>query len=254
MKIAITREVSPRIECCEITHVAREKIDIKTARAQHLQYEHCLVSLGCRVQRLSVEPELPDSVFVEDTAIVLDELAIITRPGIASRRPETSSVKKALEPYRKLHHIESPGTIDGGDVLRIGKKFFVGVSSRSNEAGIAQLRKFVTPFGYTVIAVEITDCLHLKSAVTKVAKNTLLINRAWVDSSAFAGMDLIDVSPSEPFGANALLLDETVVYPLAYAKTQERLRNHGIVVKTVDVSELAKAEGAATCCSLIFNV
>ena len=253
MKIAITREVSPRMACCELTHVTREKIDINAARAQHLEYEHCLVRLGCRVQRLSVEPELPDSVFVEDTAIVLDEVAIITRPGTATRQPETSSVKKALAPYRNLHPIESPGTIDGGDVLRIGKKLFVGVSGRSNEAGIKQLRKFVTSFGYTVIAVEITDCLHLKSAVTQVAKNTLLINRTLVDPSLFAGMDLIDVSPSEPFGANALLLDETVIYPLAYAKTQERLRNHGIVVKTVDVSELAKAEGGVTCCSLIFN-
>jgi dimethylargininase len=253
MKIALTREVSPKMASCELTHVVRENIDIQVARSQHLQYEHCLANLGCRIERLPDAPELPDSVFVEDTAIVLDEVAIITRPGTASRQPETLSVGKGLEPYRKLHRIESPGTLDGGDVLRIGKKLFVGAFQRSNKSGMMQLQEFVSPFGYTVITVEITDCLHLKSAVTQVAENTMLINPAWVDAGAFMGMDFIEVSPSEPFGANALLLDETVVYPVAFVETRKRLQDHGIDVKTVDVAELSKAEGGVTCCSILFD-
>lgn len=254
MLIAITREVSPNIGSCELTHLAREVIDVNVARVQHRQYEDCLAALGCEVHRLSGQPELPDSVFVEDTAVVLDELAIITRPGADSRKPETRSIAKALKPYRRLSYIESPGTMDGGDVLTIGKMLFVGLSRRSNQAGIEQMRALLDPFGYTVQGVQVSGCLHLKSAVTQVAKNTLLINRTWVDAGAFEHMNLIDVDPSEPFGANALLVGETVVYPSAYPHTRRRLEDHGISVRVVDVSELAKAEGGVTCCSLVFKL
>ena len=254
MPIAITREVSPNIGHCELTHLAREAIDANVARAQHRQYEDCLAALGCEIHSLPAEPELPDSVFVEDTAVVFDELAIITRPGADSRKPEIQSIAKALKPYRRLSYIKSPGIIDGGDVLCIGKTLFVGLSRRSNQAGIEQMRALLDPFGYTVEGVQMNGCLHLKSAVTQVAKNTLLINRVWVDAGAFEHMNLIDVDPSEPFGGNALLVGETVVYPSAYPGTQRRLEDHGISVRVVDVSELAKAEGGVTCCSLIFNV
>ncbi len=254
MLVAITRPVSPSIEHCELTHLAREPIDIDVASEQHRQYESCLADLGCKILRLPLEPELPDSVFVEDTAIVLDELAVITRPGAESRMPETVSVAKTLQVYRKLYHIQAPGTLDGGDVLRIGRTMYVGLSERSSESGIEQLRGFVEPFGYTVKAVEMTGCLHLKSAVTQVREDTLLVNRAWVDVGAFAGMQLVDVAPAEPMGGNALLIGETVVYPMAYVETRERLENRGITVQAVDVSELAKAEGGVTCCSLILSI
>jgi dimethylargininase len=252
-RVAITRQVSPSIGRCELTHLAREVINVAVAREQHRQYESCLADLGCQVHRLPLEPELPDSVFVEDAAIVLDDVAIITRPGAESRRRETASVAKALQAYRKLCHIEPPGTLDGGDVLRVGKKMYVGLSGRSSRAGIEQLRGFVEPLGYTVAAVEMAGCLHLKSAVTQVGGNTLLVNRAWVDVSAFEGMELVDVAPTEPMGGNALLVGEAVVYPIAYVKTRERLEGRGIEVRAVDVSELAKAEGGVTCCSLIFD-
>jgi len=193
-------------------------------------------------------------VFVEDTAIVLDELAIITRPGADSRKPETQSVAEALKSYRKLFSIEPPGTIDGGDVLRIGQTVFVGLSVRSNPTGIEQMRMLLTPYGYAVKGVEVSGCLHLKTAVTAVAENTALINRAWVDADAFTSITLIDIAPSEPFGANALLVEDTVVYPCAYPETRQRLEEQGIIVSAVEVSELAKAEGGVTCCSLIFNV
>ena len=253
MLIAITREVSPRIAECELTHLAREPIDVARARAQHHQYEKLLTELGCKLTRLPVEPELPDSVFAEDTAIVLDELAVITRPGAESRRAETNSVAGVLKPYRKLFHIEPPGTLDGGDVLHVGKAVYVGQSKRSNREGIEQLHRILANFGYRVVPVPLHDCLHLKSAVTQAAENTLLINRAWTDAAMFRGFRLIDVAPSEPFAANSLLVGNTVIYSEAFPKTRERLEVQGIRVRTVDASELAKAEGGVTCCSLIFE-
>jgi dimethylargininase len=253
MLVAITRPVSPSITRCELKHLVREVINVDVAREQHRWYERCLVDLGCEIRRLPLEPELPDSVFVEDTAVVLDELAVITRPGAESRRRETVSVAKALEAYRELRHIELPGTLDGGDVLRIGRMIYVGLSGRSNRTGIEQLRGYVEPCGYTVMVVEMKGCLHLKSAVTQVGRNTLLINRAWVDAGVFDGMELVDAAPTEPMGGNALLVGEVVVYPEAYVETRKRLEDRGVAVSAVDVSELAKAEGGVTCCSLIFE-
>jgi dimethylargininase len=251
--IAITRDVSASIQNCELTHLQREPIDVDRARAQHRAYEQCLADLGCRVISLPAEPDLPDSVFVEDTALVLDELAVVMRPGAASRRPETASIAKTLAPYRRLSHLEEPGTIDGGDVLRIGKAIFVGLSYRSNAAGVEQLRQIVGPFGYRVEGVCVAGCLHLKSAVTQVASDTLLINRAYVDAAVFPKMQLIDVAPSEPSGGNALWVGDGVIYPAAFPLTLTKLRDRGLDVRVVDASELAKAEAGVTCCSLIFQ-
>jgi len=251
--IAITREVSLRIHECELPHGERAPIDLDRARSQHRQYEGCLADLGCKVLRLPAEPDLPDSVFVEDTAMVLEELAVIMRPGAASRRPETASIAKALTPYRKLSYLEEPGTIDGGDVLRIGKTIFVGLSHRSNAEGVEQLRDIVKPYGYGVEGVRVAGCLHLKSAVTQVAADTLLINRACVDAELLPTMRLIEVDPSEPSGGNALLVRNSVLYPAAFPITLQRLRDAGLTVRIVDASELAKAEAGVTCCSLIFE-
>jgi dimethylargininase len=250
-RIAITRAVSPGINRCELTHLGREEIDIELARRQHQAYEQLLERLGCRMVRLPVEPDLPDSVFVEDAAVVLDELAIVCRPGAASRRAETESVAAALAPYRELARVVPPGTIDGGDVLRVDRKLFVGLSTRTNGAAVGQLEAFLGPFGYEVVPVRVEGCLHLKSAVTEVAPGVLLVNRSWVEAGYFPGLQLIDVDPREPFGANALRVDGTVVYPTSFPRTRERLEARGIEVAVVDLSELAKAEGAVTCCSLI---
>ncbi len=252
MRVAITREVSPQIGRCELTYQVREPINIDLARMQHHQYEECLTSLGCTVCRLPAEPELPDSVFVEDAAIVLDELALITRPGAESRRAEIESIAQALRPYRQLAYIEAPGILDGGDVLRLGRKLYVGLSRRSSQAAIQQMQDLLAGFGYTVTGVQVKDCLHLKSAVTQVAEDTLLVNRNWVEGDLFGPVRMIDVDACEPFAANALAIGEVVVFPSAYAATRMRLETHGIKVCPVDVSELAKAEGGVTCCSLIF--
>jgi len=252
--VAITREVSPGIGECELTHLARESIDVGKARLQHRRYEQCLADLGCTIHRLPAEASLPDSVFVEDTAVVLEEVAVIMHPGAKTRRGETKSVAEVLGGYRRLCHIETPGTMDGGDVLRVGRKLYVGLSSRSNTAGVEQLRSYVSGYGYEVKGLEVEGCLHLKSAVTQVGTGTLLVNRGWVDEKAFERMELVDVAASEPMGANALLVGETVVYPQAYGETRRRLEERGLEVVAVDVSELAKAEGGVTCCSLIVGV
>jgi len=253
MLIALTRDVSPAIGDCELTHVPRSRIDVPRARQQHRVYEECLVRLGCQLVPAPAEPSLPDAVFIEDTCVVLDEVAVITRPGASSRRSETASVACVLKEYRHLHAIESPGTIDGGDVLVHGKTIHVGLSTRTNPAAVDQLRQLLHPLGYTVNPVTIRDCLHLKSAATLVAENTLLVNRSWVDVAVFGDLHVIDVDPSEPFGANALAVSGVVLYLEAFPRTRQRLQQAGIEVLPVDLSELSKAEGGVTCCSVIFR-
>jgi dimethylargininase len=253
MLIAITRQISPRFNECELTHLVRQPIDLELARAQHRQYEAALRELGCEVISLPPEPDLPDSVFVEDVALVFDEIAIITRPGADSRKPETESIARALAPYRMLRTIEAPGALDGGDVLRVGQTVYVGLSSRSNQSGVEQTQEFLAPYGYTVTGVEVTGCLHLKSAVTQVSEDTLLINPAWVARSIFGDMKFIEVDESEPSAANAVWINDAVIYPAGFPKTRRRLEEAGLNLKIVDATEVAKAEGAVTCCSLIFR-
>ncbi|HKP14318.1 MAG TPA: arginine deiminase-related protein [Blastocatellia bacterium] len=253
MLIALTRPVSPSINACELTFHEQQPIDVARAAEQHHAYEDTLRSLGVEVLRLPAEPDLPDAVFVEDAAVVVNEIAVIPVMGAASRRPETTSVAAALQAYRPVRHLEAPATLDGGDVLRVGRRLFVGSTSRTNQAGVAQLGAHLAPFGYEVRAVEVTGCLHLKSACTGVGKNTLLINRDWVDAALFAGFDLIDVPAGEPGAANALLIGETVILPSAFPQTAALLEARGFKVCPVDVSEFQKAEGGVTCKSIIFT-
>ncbi len=253
MLVALTREVSAGISRCELAYQVREPIDVERARRQHRRYEEGLAALGCSVQRLPEAPTLPDAVFVEDTAIVLDEVAVLTRPGAESRRPEVDAVADALRAYRPLVRIEAPGTLDGGDALRLDRHVYVGLSHRSNEAAVAQLRDLLGGFGYQVTGVRVGRCLHLKSAVTRVGEDRLLVNPEWVDADAFGRMSPIEVDSGEPSAANALLLGGGVIFPSAYPGTIRRLERQGIRVHAVDVSELAKAEGGVTCCSLIIS-
>lgn len=253
MRIAIMRPVSPSISRCELTHVKRQPIDLELARTQHHSYEDTLRIHGCRVEALPIEPDLPDSVFVEDCAVVLDECAIIARPGAEPRRAETTSVANALAAYRALHRLESPATLDGGDVLCVGRRVFVGRSNRTNAAGMEQLATILDPYHYEVIPIEFRYCLHLKSAATLLPRNTLLINPAWVEVRQFQAMEVLDIDPSEPSAANVLTIGDTVLFQSAYPRTQRRLHAAGFHLVTVDMSELAKAEGALTCCSLIFS-
>jgi dimethylargininase len=252
--IALTREVSPAIAGCELTYRRREPIDIGAAAAQHAAYERALEGLGCAVHRLGAGPDMPDAVFIEDTAVVLDEIAVIARPGAPSRRTETAAVADRLREWRTLCRIEPPGTLDGGDVLVAGRTIFTGSSRRTNAEGIRQLRRLVEPFGYSLRPVDVHGCLHLKSAVTAASARALIVNRRLVPEGAFDGLDLIDVDAGEPGAANVLRVGESLLCAAAYPRTMKRLEEAGIRIVAVDVSELEKAEGAVTCCSLIFAV
>ncbi len=250
---AIIREPSRSMERCELTFRGRSAIDFELLRAQHEAYREGLVALGCDVVALPAEDHLPDAVFVEDMAVVLDEVAILTRCGAGTRRAEQASIAAALAPLRALLGIVEPGTLDGGDVLVLGRTIHVGQSTRSNAAGTAQLRERVAAHGYEVRPIAISECLHLKSAVTEVADGTLLIQPEWVDADSFKGVRVIEVDPAEPDAANALRIGDAVIHSSRFPRTRARLEAGGIRVRSLDLSEIQKAEGAATCCSLVFR-
>jgi len=253
MRIAFTREVGSRIAECELTHLQREPVDVDRAREQHARYENRLREAGCDVRRLAPLPDCPDSVFVEDTAIVLDEVAVITRPGAVSRRPEIASTAEALRAYREIASVSEPGILDGGDVLRLGRNLYVGLSARTNREGLDELARVTAPYGYAVQGVDLRGCLHLKSAVTRVAEDTVLLNPAWVDPGVFANYAQVAVDAAEPAAGNALHFGNTLIFPEEFPRTRERLEAAGLRVTTVPAAELAKAEGGVTCCSLVFD-
>jgi len=248
---AITREVSPAIVNCELEFLDRQPIDLALAIEQHRQYQACLQELGAHVEMLPAEPDLPDSVFVEDPAIVLDEIAVMTRMGALSRRAEGETLAGVLAKYRELRHIDDPGTLEGGDVMRVGKTLYVGYSRRTNIAGIQQLAAIVHPLGYFVVPVEVRGCLHLKSACCYIGDDTVLANRAWMDPDALCGLAILDVP--EPRGANALRIGDTILMPGAFPRTCDLLERSGFPVRGIDNSELLKAEAGVTCTSLIFD-
>jgi dimethylargininase len=273
MLLAFTRSVSSEIARCELTHLARTPIDYARAVAEHDEYEDLLRRLGCRVERLPDAPELADSVFVEDTAVVFDDVAVIARPGAASRQPEIDAMAAALEPYRRLEFIEAPGTLDGGDVLVTPGRVFVGLSGRTNEDGMRQLASHVAPFGFDVIGVPVAGCLHLKSAVTLLGlppkggryralppeagsygRTLLLINPAWIDSAHFRGFELIEIDPAEPAAANVLSVGGTVICAAEFPQTRRRIEAKGFITASVPAGELAKAEGGVTCCSVLVTI
>jgi dimethylargininase len=253
MLTALTRQVSSALANCELSFIARQPIDLQKAREQHQAYEQLLGELGARVISLPEEPELPDSMFVEDPAMVLDEVAVICTLGTEIRRKEAASLAAALEKYRTLAHIKLPGTLEGGDVLRIGKKIFAGLTKRTNAEGIRQLAVIVERYGYEVTVIPVSGCLHLKSAVTYLGSNTLLANRAWFDAKRLEAYQSIDVDPSESHAANALAISDAVVFPASFPKTGAKIEAGGFHVRTLDISELQKAESGLTCSSLLFE-
>ena len=250
--IAITRAVPSSIVRCELTHIAREPIDLGLAQTQHKQYEDALRDAGVEVTRLPPRDDLPDSVFVEDTAVVLDEIAVMTRPGSLARRSEVESVREALAGHRTIVSIDAPATLDGGDVLVLEREVLVGLTPRSNLSGMQQLRAHLTPLGYAVRAIPVRGCLHLKSAVTRAGTRTLVANPSWVDPALMPGWDVVPVDAREPFAGNVLWLGATTIVAEAFGRTNAVLaRSADSTLVPVPAGELAKAEGGVTCCSLL---
>jgi dimethylargininase len=248
---AITRDVSNAMNRCEISFIERTEIDVAKARAQHRVYEDCLRAIGLDVISLPAEPDLPDSVFVEDPAIVLDEIAVITRPGAASRRAECESLAAALERFRPLRYIAAPATLEGGDVMRVDKTLYVGASARSNAEGAAQLSELLAPFGYAVKRVDVRGCLHLKSGCVYLGEGIVLANRDWVDAGALDGLRIVDVDPQEPAAANVLTHEAAAIIPDCFPRTAAIVERLGWKTHCLDISELRKAEAGVTCSSLI---
>ena len=250
--IAFTRAVPSSITRCALTHLSREPIDVDVARAQHERYESALRDAGVDVTRLADRDELPDAVFVEDTAVVFDDIAVLTRPGMESRRGEVESVREVLAAHRPLATIEAPATLDGGDVLVLDREVLVGLTPRSNILGVQQLRALLTPLGYEVRAAPVRGCLHLKSAVTRAGTRTLVVNPSWVDPALMPGWETVVVDAREPQAANVLWLGSTTIVAEAFERTNAALaRATDSQLVTVPASELAKAEGGVTCCSLL---
>jgi dimethylargininase len=253
MLTAITREPARSLEACELTYVSRQAIDPARLAAQHRAYRRALEECGARVLTLPAAEGLPDSVFVEDTAVVLDELAVLTSPGVASRRAEVSLMEPELARLREVARVEPPATLEGGDVLRAGRRLYVGLSPRTNRAGVEALGRLAAPHGYEVVSVAVRGCLHLKTACTFVDGETLLLNPAWADAADFEGCEALAVHPEEPWAANTLRVGPALFVSAAAPRTAERLARRGHDVRPLDVSEFAKAEGSLTCMSLIVD-
>lgn len=252
--VALVREVSPRLGDCVLTHLGRVAIDLERALAQHRAYCEVLQGLGARVEAIAPLPDAPDGVFVEDTAVVVDEVAVITRPGVASRASETGTTASALSAYRRLLDMSDEATLEGGDVMRVGRTLYVGRSGRTNQAGVNQLGALLGPWGYQVQGVDLDGCLHLKTACTFVPPHYVLANPAWVDPLVFAGVTVVAVDQDEPFAGNTLTLGGVTLVASGSPRTAAILRARGAVTRAVDLSELAKAEGALTCSSVIVEV
>ncbi len=253
MLIAITHLPSADLNFCELTYLSPESIDSAKAPKQHQLYRKALTDLGVGVITLNKNLDLPDSVFVEDTAIALDEIAIITSMGAESRRQESKFIETELGKYRRIERIEFPATIEGGDVLRIGTKIFVGISSRTNGQGIAELGRIVNLIGYEVVPVNVSGCLHLKTACTALNDSTVLINSNWIDTGAFQNFKKIEVPAAEPFAGNILRIEDSICIHSGFTRTANLLRDSGFDVHTIDISEFLKAEAGLTCMSLVFE-
>lgn len=252
MIVAITRPTGPELAACQLTHIGREPIDIDLAHAQHEEYLGALRSAGAHVVELPRLPDYPDAVFVEDTALVLPEIAVLLRPGAESRRGEVPSMAETLADYRELLWMEAPATVDGGDIIVLGKKVLIGRTARSNPAGAEALAEALAPFGYVVEPVEVRSVLHLKSAATAVDDETLIVYPAHVDLTDI-GAQVLEAHPAEPQGANVVRVGETLLMDASAPRTIATVAEYVGSVAPVDVSEFAKAEGAVSCKSVVFD-
>lgn len=251
--IGLTHAISPNIAGCELTYIGREPLDYERAVRQHKEYCGLLAYRGLRVETLSGSADYPDSCFVEDTAIVFDELAIIASMGAASRRPERETVRKFLARHRPLAFIDLPATIDGGDVVKAGRTVFVGLSTRTNALAVGEMRRILGPLGYQVKAVEVRGSLHLTTACSALDDETLLVNPRWIDLEPFAGFRVLAVPEDEPWAANTLRAGDAVCVEARAPRTLELVRGVSEEVEVLDISELRKAEGSLTCLSIIFE-
>ena len=250
---AFTRRPALALVNCEVGYAPRKDIDLHLAFQQHAAYCQALRQMGVDVEVLPPEEAFPDSVFIEDNAIILDELAVVTPMGAPSRQGEPALLLDVLARHRRLVTISPPATIEGGDVLRMGKRLYVGVSTRTNQAGVEALRAIAEPLGYEVTPIGIQACLHLKTACTSLDDETLLANPAWLDSDALETFRLLHVPAQEPFGANILRLPGGVLVQASSPLTRDLIEARGYATTRVELGEFAKADAGPTCLSLLIS-
>jgi dimethylargininase len=250
---AVTREPASTLPECQLTHLTRQAIDVELARRQHAAYRDALRALGVEVIHLPARDEWPDSVFVEDAAVVLDEVAVITRPGAPSRVNESAALAETLNGFRRLHVVVPPATLDGGDVLRVGKTLYTGRSERTNEEGIRQLHGIVQPFGYEVVPVAISGCLHLKTACSVVGPELVLADVERADTAALRDVRILVAPPDERAGVDALAIAGVVMLAAGYPQIAALLEGAGCNILELELSEFGKAEGGPTCLSIVFS-
>lgn len=252
--VAITHVPSPKMQDYERTFVDDQPIDLALAREQHEGYRSALRECGCEVTVLDVNTSMPDCVFVEDTALVLDEIAVLMSPGAVSRRREPAGIEPEIAKYRPIARITLPATIDGGDIVVSGREIYVGRSPRTNDAGVSALRDAVAPYGYIVSAVPVHGCLHLKTACSALPDGRFLVNASWIDTAGFDRERLVPVPEDEPWAGDVLVIGEQIIVSDAFPRTIALLGTQGWRVVPVSVSEFAKAEGGVTCLSLVFRL
>lgn len=250
---AITRAVSPHIARCELTYRSRECIDYEKAVRQHEAYRELLERCGAQLINLEACDAHPDCCFVEDTAVVLDEVAVIASMGAPSRRGEVQAVEKILSAHREVARISLPATLDGGDVVRLGRQLFVGRSRRTSQQGIEALARITQPFGYSVTAVEVAGSLHLTTACSALNEETVLLNPRWIDTRPFSRFWILPVPKDEPWAANTLRVGDTVCVEANAPRTFELVKRHCARVEVLDISEFRKAEGSLSCLSILFQ-
>lgn len=253
MLSALTRGVSSSIGDCKLTFMEREGVNFALASKQHEAYQECLEKMGVRVTPLAPMPEAPDAVFIQDTAVVVDEVAVMATMGAECRRGEVESVGEALSAHRPCRRLTPPATLEGGDVVRVGRTLYVGVSCRTNREGIRQLKDILAPYDYQVRPVEVKGCLHLSTGCSYLGRDLVLLNSEWVDPTPFQYFNILEVPETEPWAANTIAVGDMVLVPSMFRRTRALIEEQGFQVIATDISELQKAEGALTCMSLIFN-
>ena len=251
--LALTHIPSPNLDHGQRTHVAREVVDYELASRQHADYCRMLRECGAEVVTLDVNRDQPDGTFIEDTAVVLDEIAVLASMGTAARRIEPARIEPELRKHREIERIEPPARLEGGDVLRIGRTILIGLSERTNISGVQAFETIARPFGYRVLPVPVRQCLHLKTACTALPDCRLLTNPAWLDLNSLHDFDTLAVPDDEPWAANTLPINGRVLISSANPQTAEMLRRLGFDVRTLSLSEFAKVEGCVTCLSLLFR-
>ncbi len=249
---AITRKPCENFGRGLTTAVSAEPADYGLMLKQHNAYLEALSTAGIEVMVLDPQPDYPDAHFVEDTAVVTADVAIITIPGAQARRGEEESILPVLSEYRKIQRIQPPGTLDGGDVLLVNNHFFIGISERTNREGAEQLGRILQDYGHTWATVDVGAGLHLKSSINYVGQNNLLVTPDFTAKELFTDYNLIVLDPVESYAANSLLVNEHLLMPAGYPATRKRLEFMDFKIIELETSEVQKMDGGLTCMSLRF--